>query len=137
MEYEYLSHTADVKVRAYGADFAGAARSAARAVTDLLTDVHNVEPKQRRRVDVRAGRKEALLYDYLSELVYHKDVSGFVACDAELTLHREEAGWRIEGDLLGDELKHYENSGDVKAATYHDMHIEEGERTMLEFVLDI
>jgi SHS2 domain-containing protein len=47
-------------------------------------------------------------------------------------------GWSLEGVLLGDVLSdRYEIHADVKAVTYNDMRIEEGEGFALQVVVDM
>jgi SHS2 domain-containing protein len=134
--YEYLPHTADVKVRAVGKDFSEACIHAARSITGLLTQ-EIILSHQQYAFRLHAKTKEALLYDFLNEVIYLKDVHEFVPVDANIHIH-EENGWLLDGILIGDELSHYEHSGDVKAATFHDLKITEGPaETVLEFVLDI
>lgn len=134
MAFEYLDHTADVKIRASGKSFADACSHAARATTNLLTDVNLIKPNKQHSVLVKGGNKDQLLVDFLNELIYLKDTSGFVVCSAMLS--QNDKG--LVGTLYGDDIANYERSGDIKAATLHELKIEEKDGvTVLEFILDI
>ncbi len=137
--YEYLEHTADAKFRAHGKSFEELFRNAGRALFGIITSVDRVKPRIRSRVRVRAKSLEALLFDFLDQLLFLLDTRGFLLHDCEnARFSRGEEGLSFECDALGDHHREYEVSGNVKAVTYHGMRIEQrGSEYVAEVVVDI
>ena len=132
--HEHLSHTADVKIRAWGETLSQVFNESARAFTNCITDVNAIQPHQQRSIHLRAPTIERLFHDFLSELVYLKDTSHFIPCGATLDVGE----LALSGTLFGDTISLYETHGDIKAPTLHDLHIEKTPgRVTVEFVLDI
>ncbi|MFT4889926.1 MAG: SHS2 domain-containing protein [Halobacteriales archaeon] len=123
MPYELREHTADVGIEATGATlgetFAALADGMAAAMCD---DVPNVGD----RFDVRvvAEGREALLFDYLDELIYERDVRNVLPVDNEATVDGRGDEWVLEGSALGVPLGEIV-AREVKAVTYSEMRIDE------------
>jgi SHS2 domain-containing protein len=123
MPYELREHTADVGIEASGATlgetFAALADGMAAAMCD---DVPNVGD----RFDVRvvAEGREALLFDYLDELIYERDVRNVLPVDNEATVDGRGDEWVLEGSALGVPLGEIV-AREVKAVTYSEMRIDE------------
>jgi SHS2 domain-containing protein len=76
--------------------------NAAVALTDFMTPLAAVEPRQPEEVDVAAPELEVLLVDFLTELLYRFDTRGWLTRAAEVQLRERDGGWSLEGTLLGD-----------------------------------
>jgi len=76
--YEFLPHTADAKFRAYGKTLSQAFSHAAEALFMIMTEVSKVRAEMRKEVKVVSRNQQALLYDFLEELVYLVDTEGFL-----------------------------------------------------------
>jgi len=63
--YEFLEHTADIYIAAYGRNLEEAFANAARAMFDSMTDLEKIEPKERRDIVVEGMDLEQLLYNWL------------------------------------------------------------------------
>jgi len=140
--YNVLDHTADVALRAWGADPAGAFAAATLGMFAIvLGQDPGAWPAAGRRgaltVETRGEDWAELLVSWLAELLYLFDVEQFVPNRVEVTdcLPPNCAG-RLEGVYL-------EDPGEVggvaiKAVTYHQLEIDIGaERTDLRVVFDI
>jgi SHS2 domain-containing protein len=138
-KYEILPHTADGKFRAYGRTLEEAFVNAALATASLMWDWDKVEPKLRRAVRVDGRDREQLLVGFLGEIIYLLDTERFLLGAVErIGIRKTGQGWSLEGVLLGDVLSdRYEIHADVKAVTYNDMRIEEGEGFALQVVVDM
>ena len=68
-KYEFLEHTADVYLAAYGKSLQEAFENAALAMFDVMTEVEGVKPKVEDDVDVEGYDVYALLYSWLEELL--------------------------------------------------------------------
>lgn len=146
--YELRSHTADVAVEATGGTlgeaFGAAADGMAAAMCDAWPDDGDRYP-----IEVTAESREALLFDYLDELIYERDVRSVLPVDNTGRVERVEGGerpselgsepskgndpersrpddeqWRFEGEYRGVPLEKV-GARDLKAVTYSEMAIEE------------
>ena len=145
MSFELRSHTADVAVEStagsLGAVMAAAADGMAAAMADEVP-----EGGERRDLSVTAESREALLFDYLDELIYERDVRDVLPVDNEATVtepgerggEEEGAGegeWHLAGSYRGVPLAGL-GARDLKAVTYSEMAIDEtddGWRTYVVF----
>ncbi|MFW6111174.1 MAG: archease [Thermoproteota archaeon] len=139
--YEFLEHTADVYIAAYGGNLPEAFENAAEALFEVMTEVEKVEGKVEEQVEVEGGDKYSLLYNWLEELIIKTDVNGMLYSKFNITdINKTSEGFRLKAKIWGEELnqdKHPQKVG-VKAVTYHRMEILENENEVtLKFILDI
>jgi len=73
--FEFLEHTADAYVAAYGRTLEEAFENAALATFEVMTDVEKVEPKVEEDVEVEAHDEQALLYNWLEKLLIKFDLT--------------------------------------------------------------
>lgn len=123
MSFELREHTADVAVEAtgetVGAVFGAVADGLAACMCDAVPD-HG----DRFEVAVTAERVDALLFDYLDELIYLRDVEGVLPVDNEVSVTERDGEWHLEGSFRGVPLGDVA-ARDVKAVTYSQMAVEE------------
>ena len=139
--FEYLEHTADVYVAAYGRSLEEAFENAALATTEVMTDSNKIEPKVREEVELKSVDEKALLYNWIEELLYLFETGNKLF--SHFKVHRikeHENGVRLEAEMYGevfDPERHPQKLG-VKAITYHLMEIEKKQdKTTLKFILDV
>ncbi len=134
MPFELRDHTADVAVAATGATLGDAFAAVADGLTAAMCeDV----PATGERFDltVEAESREALLFDYLDELIYLRDVNGVLPADSEATVERCRDGngggdrngddaWRVTASARGVPLADV-TAREVKAVTYSEMDLSE------------
>jgi SHS2 domain-containing protein len=137
--YRILPHTADGKFRAFGRTLEEAFGNAALAMASLMWDWARVEPKIEQNVRLAARDREQLLVKFLGEALYLLDTRRFLlSCVDGLSIRGTADGWSLEAVFRGDTASdRYEIHGDVKAVTYHDMRIEEGDGVTLQVVVDM
>jgi SHS2 domain-containing protein len=129
VSYELRDHTADVAVEAtadgLGGVFAAVADGMAAAMCDDVP-----AGGERREVTVCAESRDALLFDYLDELIYERDVHSVLPVDNEATVTDATVGtaetgeWQVEGSYRGVALADV-TARDLKAVTYSEMDISE------------
>jgi SHS2 domain-containing protein len=139
--FEFLEHTADAYIAAYGEDLAGAFENAALAMFDVMTDVEKVSPDVEDSVEVVAEDEYALLYSWLEALLVKFEVDKMVFSKFKvLSLNETSDGFRLKARVWGEKFdveKHVQKVG-VKAVTYHRMEIiKEADKVTLKFILDI
>jgi SHS2 domain-containing protein len=135
-EFEIIDHTADVGLRAYGADLQQAFAGAAKAMFSLITELDTVRPSLYREVEVSAPDKETLLVEWLNELIYLCDVEHLlfkqfdIISIAPTTLHAHCYGEKV------DRTRHEIKVG-IKSATYHQLKVEENGGCRVQVYLDV
>ncbi len=133
--YEFLEHTADIKIHVYAPTLEGIFQKGAEALMQLLFEgAHASPPEGTSRIEVAAENVADLFVDWLSELLYLAHVNSRIYSPSsfhELSDVRLSAstGWR-----------HAALVRDVKAVTYHEAslrHDEAGQRWQAIVVFDV
>ena len=69
-DFEFIDHTADIGILAYGADMKQVFANAARGLFSLITEL-DIWPQRKNVIfEVTAPDREALLVNWLNELIY-------------------------------------------------------------------
>ena len=139
--YEFLEHTADAYIAAYGRDLAEAFENAAAAMFDVMTEVKTVSPSFEDSVTVEGEDESSLLYSWLEALLIKSDTNRMLYSKFKfLEITKTARGLKLEARIWGEKFnpkKHLQKVG-VKAVTYHRMEIlKEPGRVTLKFILDI
>jgi len=138
--YEFLEHTADAYIAAYGRDLAEAFANAAVALFDVMTPVEKVKPKAEDFVEVEGEDEYSLLYRWLEALLVKAETTGMLYSKFEVSIIEKTSAFRLEARIWGEKFgaKRHEQRVGVKAVTYHRMEIIKSlERVTLKFILDI
>ncbi len=138
MTYEILTHSADEKFRAKAQTLSKAFKEATKAFSEI---VEGGTGQYRHEITVESENLEALLYDYLDELIFLQDSRGVVISHAEKldVQDMKEKGWKIEAEVLVDTVKPGQEPMHVKSPTYNEMKVEhkQDEGWIIEAVLDV
>jgi len=139
--FEFLEHTADAYIAAYGGSLIEAFENAALAMFEVMTDVKNVVPSFEDSVAVEGEDEKALLYGWLEALLVKYDTKEVLFSRFKIVNLVESAtGFRLEAKIWGegfDPKRHLQKVG-VKAVTYHRMEIlKRRDGVTLKFILDI
>jgi SHS2 domain-containing protein len=139
--FEFLEHTADAYIAAYGKDLAEAFENAALAMFGVMTDVEKVSPMVKDSIEVEAEDEYALLYSWLEALLIKFDTDIMLYSKFRVSeLGRASGGFRLRAVVWGEKFsakKHTQKVG-VKAVTYHRMEIiKNPDAVTLKFILDI
>ncbi len=130
-----MEHTSEVGFRAYGETLDEAFENAGKAMFSLMADLDEIREDKTIEFDVDSEALDSLLYDFLDQLIYLRDVEGMLFRGFDVEIDRDDFSLQAEatGCLIGDIP-----AQDVKAVTYSDMQIEEtDEGWMLQVVLDV
>ncbi len=141
VDFEYLEHTADIYVAAYGQNLAGAYENAALAMFESMTDTSNVEPRLEKRIEARGYDNQSLLYDWLEKLLILFEVENMLCSEFNVEkIETDDEGLRLTAKIFGEQFdpeRHKQKVG-IKAVTYHRMEIEEDKECVtVRFILDI
>ncbi|WP_410767048.1 archease [Haloferax sp. DFSO60] len=125
MEFALREHTADVAVEASGDTLGDAFAAVASGLTAAMCE-EIPKTGDEFTISVRAENREAVLFDYLDELIYERDVRGVLPTDHTATTRQEGDEWVVEATYRGVPLADVV-ARDVKAVTYSEMRIEESD----------
>jgi SHS2 domain-containing protein len=139
--FEFLEHTADAYIAAYGKDLNEAFENAAVAMFEVMTNVNEVKPEIEDHVEVRASDEYALLYNWLEALLVKFDTLELLLSRFKIArIIRDAEGFTLVATVWGEKFdpkRHLQKVG-VKAVTYHRMEIiERPGNVTLKFILDI
>jgi len=121
-KFEFLDHTGDLGIQAYGNSLEELFRHAAEALVYVITDPETVRPAEARKITIQANSLDELMVSWLNEFIYLFDTQGLLFHDFDLTALNEKA---LEATARGetyDESRHPIKTT-VKSATYHQLHI--------------
>jgi len=134
--FKTIDHTADVGIVAYGSDLNEAFANAAYGMFSLIADLDNIRESLHRDIEVESSDNEALVVDWLNELLYIFDVEHVIFSRFEIVhLGEKQLRARAYGEKV--DLARHHLKREVKAATYHTLKIEKGNRFSIRVILDI
>jgi SHS2 domain-containing protein len=126
--FHLRDHTADVAVEARADTLSGVFAAVADGLTAAMCDDLPApsDADESLRFAVEAESREALLFDYLDQLIYERDVRNVLPADNEATVSPtadETDRWRVDGEARGIPLDRVD-AREVKAVTYSEMRLE-------------
>lgn len=122
MNFEYIEHTADLGIRAYGVDYEDLFINAAKGLFTLITDINSVTPAKSKEISINADNIEELLVDWLNELIYIFETEHILFSEFTIiTLTINNLNAIAKGETMNS--KHIIKR-QIKAATYHMLKIE-------------
>lgn len=135
--FEYLDHTADIQIHAWGTTLAEAFLNAALGMYNYLTPIANLSDAGATATFEAEGHDaESLLFAFLDECLFqfHTELR---VCPAMKVLEFSRAPWRIkvEGQSEIFDRTRHQSGTEVKAITYSAMRIVEKEDGAEVFVI--
>jgi SHS2 domain-containing protein len=139
--FDFLEHTADAYIAAYGESLKEAFENAAMATFEVMTDLKKIEPKEEDKVEVEAQDEYALLYNWLEEFLVRFETNGKLYSNFKIySIEKTSTGFKLRSKARGepyDPEKHPSKVG-VKSVTYHQMEIvKQKNGVTVKFILDI
>lgn len=134
--YETIEHTADVGIIARGRSLEELFANAAAGMMQFLIDPQAVRAAGRRRMIVEAEDLEGLLVAWLNELLFLLNADAFVPARFEVV---EVTDRRLTADVVGEPVEpvRHRFRRDVKAATYHQLHIGKNDLWHARVIFDV
>ena len=131
---------ADIGFEAEGESVEDVFRGATQAVLETMATPSTVSGGWERTIERSDPDPSALLFDWLSEVVYWKDAAGVVFREAPLTLTQEGDVWSLRARLIGEPVDQQtqELHADVKGVTKHLYELKQTDgRWKVRVVLDV
>jgi SHS2 domain-containing protein len=136
--YEILDHTADLALRAHGADLAELLRSLAYGLIDQIAAADAIERRQERAISLSAADLPELIVSFANELLFHFESERLLlpwvtvrsVSDTALTA-------TAQGEIVAERHRF---KGELKSATYHALAIRrppESTAWSLDLVVDV
>ena len=139
--YNFLEHTADEYILAYGKTLEEAFENAALAMFEVMTDIKTIDPKEEHFIEIKAEDEIHLLYIWLETLLINFDVDGKLFSKFKINeIQRNENQVLLTATVWGETYnqKKHPSRTEVKSITYHRMEIFQKKRkTYVKFILDI
>ncbi|CAL8463463.1 g2997 [Coccomyxa elongata] len=137
-QFEYLDHTADIQIHAWGRSLEEAFASAGLGMYNYMTPLSDVavDPACTRTFDVEGHDEQSLLYNFLDELLFVFGTEMLV-CREITVVKLDRMLWRIHAIGKGEHFERGRHSSgtEIKAITYSAMQITEKENDAEVFVI--
>ncbi len=131
----------DVYVEVKARNLKEAFEEAGKAVFDTMTDLKKISPIEKCDIKLAAEDREALLFDWLGELIYIFDTTNLLFSKIKIKEIKEtKQKLELIGELIGEKFdpEKHEIRMEIKAPTYSLMEINvSSDLVILRFVLDI
>jgi len=140
--YQYLEHTADVGLRAWGDSLAEALAQGALGLFELTADTVAVRPDVDVLIECRAMDEAALFVGLLNELLAQRDIMGMFFSQFTIgDLHEDGGDYFLRGTARGEpmDMRRHRPRAEVKAATYGGLQyvVDGAGRHVLQCILDL
>ena len=138
MSYKLLDHATDAIIEVTASDLPEAFLTAANSVVETTLDRNTVEEKEEMVIKVQGKDLRYLLYNWLEAVIYQLITDGFAIKRIQLDLQKNEE-YEISATSYGEpiDLKKHNFKVEIKAPTFHEMEILEGNEVKMKFLLDL
>jgi SHS2 domain-containing protein len=131
-KFEFLSHTADFKIRIYGKNLLSLINNTLLAFKSFLAPKLK---KRKKKVKIKVEGRDPIstLIDFFSEVLAKTYIEKTIFVKFQPKILEEK---KIEGELEGFEFESLKK--DIKSVTYHQAKLEKNKNYLIfEFVIDI
>lgn len=136
-QYEYLDHTADIAIRAWGESLPAVLSAMTEGLLDLVYEGRPVAAREERRVSAGGETCDERIVNYFNELLFQIEAERWLPRGVkDIVLVRD----RVEALLAGEPFDpaRHALAGEIKAATYHGFSLRRAEgRWELQMVFDV
>jgi SHS2 domain-containing protein len=136
-KYDLIDHTADVGVKAYGANLAEAFENAAKCMFDIITDNSVVESIGQYNINLEAPDLEQLLVDWLSKLLFLNSANNLVFGFFKVNI--DEKKNILVATVFGEkyDISKHKIGTEIKAVTYHMLEVKNKKPYHVQVLFDI
>lgn len=140
--FEFVEHTADLGIRAWGPHLDDAFAHAARGLIEYMVDVDAAKSARAFEVTAEAANPERLLFAFLDEILFIHQTEIVVFTTFDVTIEApasEGAPWRLRATAHGEafDAARHGHVHEIKAITYHGIRVIEGPPAEVFVVVDI
>jgi SHS2 domain-containing protein len=139
--FQLLEHVSDGYVEVYGNTLEEAFENVGFSLFAMMTEIKDVEPQRKIELEVVGEDMEALLFEWLSELIAQFDITHLLMSKFKIkNIKSSKKGILLSAEAWGEELdlRKHVSRVDVKAATYDRMEIiEKPNNIIIRYVVDL
>jgi SHS2 domain-containing protein len=131
-KFEFLPHTADVKIRVYGKNLKEIVNNSLLALKSFWKP-KLTKTKIEKEIKIESNNEVNLLIDFLSEILAETYIEKAIFIKFE---PQELVSYSLSGKIIGYEFTSL--SKDIKAITYHQANLQKiNHQYIFEFIIDI
>ena len=136
-KYEFIDHTADIVVKAYGKNLSESFSNAAKSMFDIITDNSKIDNIGVYNIILEAPDLDQLLVDWLSELLFLNSANNLVFGTFEIEIN--EKYLRLNAKIYGEnfDLSKHKSGIEIKAVTYHMLKVNNKPPFSVQVLFDI
>jgi len=142
IKYEYLDHTADVQLHAWGTNLQEAFENVAAAMFGYMTDIETVDMEVALEIEAEGDDVDGLLFHFLDEFLFSFSAEPFFIPRKIEILNFDLDNFKIKARGYGEpfDISKHPQGTEVKAITYGSMKVyndEEKGQHELFVIIDI
>ncbi|XP_044184329.1 protein archease-like isoform X1 [Acropora millepora] len=140
VKYEYLDHTADVQLHAWGDDLKEAFEQVATAMFGYMTDLNSVDVVREEEIMAEGDDIINLLFHFLDEFLFLMCADPYFIVKEVEILEFDKENFKIRAIGRGEEfdLNKHPQGTEVKAITYSNMQVHDNDnRHDVYVIIDI
>lgn len=140
-KFKFLEDTAiaDAAFEAEGKSLEELFEVCAQATFEVMAETKTVEAKNSEEIQLKSDDIEELLFNWLAELIYLKDLKATVFSKYEIKIEKPD-GYKLRASVWGEpiDVKKHKVKIDVKAVTYHLLEVrKKDDKWTAKVILDI
>jgi SHS2 domain-containing protein len=138
LSYKSLEHATDAIFEVTAPNLEEAFVIAAKSVIETILDVDAIEEKEEKTLTVSGKDLSYLLYNWLEELIILTITDGFAAKRIRLNIEKNEE-YKILARFWGEQIdiKKHHFKVEIKAPTFHEMEVRQGDTVYMKYLLDL
>ena len=138
MSYKTLEHATDAIIEVTADNLKNAFEIAGISVIETILDISKVKEKESKQIVVKGKDLKYLLYNWLEEIIILTITDGFAGKRILLEISEEDE-WEISAEIFGEDvnLSKHGFKVEIKSPTFHDMRIEQKEKIVMRYLLDL
>jgi SHS2 domain-containing protein len=138
MSYKTLEHATDAIIEVTANNLKEAFQIAGISVIDTILDSSKVEENDSKKLIVKGKDLRYLLYNWLEEMIILTITDGFAGRRILLEITKN-GNYQINAEIFGEsiDLKKHEFKVEIKSPTFHEMQIEQNNKVIMKYLLDL
>ena len=138
MSYKTLEHATDAIIEVTADNLEEAFQTAGISVIETILDSSKVDETNSKKLVVKGKDLKYLLYNWLEEIIILTITEGFAGKRITVDILRNE-NYEIHAEVFGEaiDLKKHQFKVEIKSPTFHEMEIEENDKIIMKYLLDL
>lgn len=134
--FEYFDVTADIGFKSYGKNLNEAFENAGLAIFNIISDTKDITPVNEISFNITSEDEVSLLYDYLEDLLFYHEVEFMLFCDFNVEIDEK---LNLKATIKGEPINwdKHERKTEIKAITFHKMHVKKTDIVELQAIVDL